>query len=150
MQKWYAPPVLQRQQNTTNRLCPTRRFPMKWLLIALSILAIWFANRVFFILVGEREDTLVYYEGIPPLFLLLCMGAVGWVSRKQKRKFVQRPLSWIAAWASVGFFVAGALATAAWVMNTNFVSSNATLLWPLSSGLVALDGHPSIPSGCCW
>jgi hypothetical protein len=118
---------------------------MKWLLFALGILALWFANRVFFILVGESR--LIYYFGTPTLFLLLCISAVGWVSHKRKRKSVQRPLPWIATWASVGFCIASILAIAAWFMNTNFIRNNAGLLWPFSLGLVALDGHPSILVG---
>ena len=89
----------------------------------------------------------IHYFGIPTLFLLLCMGAVGWVSRKRKRKFAQRPMPWIARWASVGFFVAGVLAITTWVMNTDFVYKNASLVWPFCLGLVALNGHPSILVG---
>lgn len=89
----------------------------------------------------------IRYFGIPTLFLLLCMSAVGWVSRKQKRKFPQRPMPWTVTWASVGFFVAGVLAITAWVMNTDFVVNNASLVWPFCLGLVALNGHPAILVG---
>jgi hypothetical protein len=89
----------------------------------------------------------IHYFGIPTLFLLLCMVTVGWVTRKQKRKFASRPLSWIATWAFVGFFVAGVLAITAWVMNTDFVYNNASLVWPFCLGLGALDGHPAILVG---
>lgn len=118
---------------------------MKWLLFALGILTLWFANRVFSIFVFQGR--LIYDYGIPTLFLLLCMSAVGWVSRKVKRKLVQRPLAWIASWTSVGFLIASILAISAWVMNTNIVQNNAGLLWPFNLGLVALDGHPSILVG---
>jgi hypothetical protein len=118
---------------------------MKWRLCPLGILALWFANRVFSIFVFEGR--LIYDYGIPTLFLLLCISVAGWVSGKEKRNLVQRPLAWIALWTSAGFLVASILAITAWVMNTNIVKNNAGLLWPFNLGLVALDGHPSILAG---
>jgi len=87
------------------------------------------------------------YFGIPTFFLLLCMSVVGWVGRKQKREFVHRRFRWITTWAVIGFFVALLLAVTAWIMNTNFVYNNASLVWPFCLTLGALDGHPPIGVG---
>lgn len=115
---------------------------MKWLLLTLGALALWFANRALFRLMDDSRFT--HHFGIPTLFLLLCMGAVGWVGRNQKKKFVQRPLPWVATWASIGFSVAGIVATIAWMIGANLPYNNFDLLWPFSFGLAGLDNHPSI------
>jgi TetR/AcrR family transcriptional repressor of nem operon len=39
------------------------------------------------------------------------------------------------------------LAVTAWVMNTDFVYNNASIVWPFCLSLGALDGHPSLGSG---
>ena len=84
-----------------------------------------------------------YYFGVPSLFLMVCMAVAWWVSRKKKHK----PINWIATWGLIGFFVAVLLAITAWIMNTDFVYNNASLVWPFCLGLGALDGHPSIGVG---
>jgi hypothetical protein len=39
------------------------------------------------------------------------------------------------------------LAITAWAMNTDFVYSHASLVWPFCLSLAALDGHPSVGIG---
>ena len=87
-----------------------------------------------------------YYFGMPSLFLLLCMGVVGWIRFRKHRIFV--PLRrWIVAWGLTGYFVASLLAITAWGMDTDFVYNNASLVWPFCLTLVALNGHPSMGVG---
>src|SRR5215467_13737159 len=87
------------------------------------------------------------YFGPPTLFLLVCMGVVGWIGSKQRRKFVQRSIKWFATWAVVGFFVASLLAVTAWIRNTDFVYNHASLVWPFCLTLGALNGHPLVSAG---
>jgi hypothetical protein len=87
------------------------------------------------------------YFGLPTVFLMLCMTAVGWVSSVTKRKFVQKLFKWATRWGALGCFVAMSLAVTSWVMNTDFVYSHASIVWPFCLSLVALDGHPSVRVG---
>jgi len=87
------------------------------------------------------------YFGIPSLFLMTCMTVLGWVGRKRKWKLAQKRVSWIGSWAVIGFLIAALLAITAWIMNTDFVYNNASLVWPFCLGLGALDGHPSVGVG---
>jgi hypothetical protein len=87
------------------------------------------------------------YFGLPTLFIMLCMTAVGWASSVTNRKFVQKLFKWVTAWGALGCFVAMSLASTAWVMDTDFVASHGSIVWPFCLSLSALDGHPSFPLG---
>ena len=54
-------------------------------------------------------SNLFLYFGIPTLFLLLCVISVGWVSSKQNKKFVQKPVRWATVWGLFGCFIAVSL-----------------------------------------
>jgi hypothetical protein len=82
------------------------------------------------------------YFGIPSLFLMTCMTVLGWVSRKRNWKLGDQRAVWVGSWAVIGFFIAASLATTSWIMNTDFVYNNASLVWPFCLGLEALNGHP--------
>jgi hypothetical protein len=71
-----------------------------------------------------------FYFGIRSLFLMACMTVLGWVSRKTKWKSAQQRITWIGAWAVIGFLFAASLAITAWIMNTDFIYYNASLVWP--------------------
>lgn len=88
-----------------------------------------------------------FYFGVPSLFLMACMTVAGWVGRKKEQKLGQKLANWTGSWAMIGFLTAASLAITAWIMNTDFVYSNASLVWPFCLGLGALDGHPSIGVG---
>ena len=75
---------------------------------------------------------------------MLCMTAVGWVSSITNRKFVQKLFKWVAGCSTLGCFLAISLAITAWVMNTDFVYSHASIVWPFCLSLAALDGHPPV------
>ena len=75
------------------------------------------------------------------------MIAVRLVSRKKKWKFPEKWINWIGAWSVVGFLIAASLAITAWMMNTDFIYNNASLVWPFCLTLGALDGHPSVGVG---
>ena len=87
------------------------------------------------------------YFGMPTLFIMLCMTALGWVSSVKERKFVQKQSKWVTGWAVSGCLLAILLAVIAWGMNTDFVYSHASLVWPFCLSLAALDGHPAIGFG---
>jgi lysylphosphatidylglycerol synthetase-like protein (DUF2156 family) len=87
------------------------------------------------------------YFGVPTIFLLLSMSAVGWLSHKRNWKLTQRARVWFTTWPSIGFLIVLVLVTAAWIMNTNFVYNNASLVWPFCMTIEALDGHPPILVG---
>jgi hypothetical protein len=87
---------------------------------------------------------LFVYFGIPTLFILLCMVAVGWITSKVKKRLVQKPLRWATAWGVLGCLIAISLAVAALVMNTDFVYNHASLVWPFCFSLAALNDKPSI------
>jgi len=87
------------------------------------------------------------YFGLPTLFITLCMTAVGWVSSITNRNFVQKLFKWVTGWGALGCFLAISLAVTAWVMNTDFVYSHASIVWPFCLSLAALDGHPSVGVG---
>lgn len=87
------------------------------------------------------------YFGLPTLFIMLCMTAVGWVCSIYKQQFVQKPFKWVTGWGALGCFLAISLAVTAWVMNTDFVYSRASIIWPFCLSLAALDGHPSVGVG---
>ena len=65
----------------------------------------------------------------------------------KKWKFVQKLFKWVTGWGLSGCFLAILLAVTAWWMNTDFVYSHATLVWPFCLSLAALDGHPPIGVG---
>jgi hypothetical protein len=87
------------------------------------------------------------YLGVPTLFIMLCMTAVGWVSFIANRKFVRKLFKWITGWGALGCFLAIFLAIAAWVMNTDFVYRHASMVWPFRISLIVLDGRPSVGAG---
>jgi uncharacterized membrane protein len=92
--------------------------------------------------------TFFTYFGIPTLFILLCMGFVGWIrSKLTKKDFAAKPLKWVGAWCLVGCVIAILLAIIAGIMNTDFVYNHASLVWPFCLSLGALDGHPSLGVG---
>jgi hypothetical protein len=82
--------------------------------------------------------------GIPTLFLLLCVIAVGWVSSKRNKKIVQNPVRWATVWGLFGCLIAVSLAVAALVMNTDFVYNHANLVWPFCLSLAALNDKPTM------
>jgi hypothetical protein len=88
-----------------------------------------------------------HYFAVPSLFLMTCMTAWGWVSRKRSWKLGGRPVIWIGSWAVTGFFIATLLASTAWIMNTDFVYNKASLIWPFCLTLGALNGRPSVGVG---
>ena len=90
---------------------------------------------------------LFIYFGPPTLFIILCMTAVGWLSSINSRNFVKKLFKWVTGWGAFGSFLAMFLAITAWVMNTDFVYSHASLVWPFCLSLAALDGHPSVGIG---
>jgi hypothetical protein len=90
---------------------------------------------------------LFIYFALPTFFIMLCMTVVGWVSSAMKRRIVQKLFRWVSGWSVVGCFLAILLACTAWVMNTDFVYSHASIVWPFCLSLAALDGHPSIGVG---
>jgi hypothetical protein len=85
--------------------------------------------------------------GLPTLFIMLCMVAVGWISFIAKGKFVRKLFKWVTGWGALGYFLAISLAIAAWVMNTDFVYRHARMVWPFRLSLIVLDGHPSVGMG---
>jgi hypothetical protein len=87
------------------------------------------------------------YLGVPTLFIMLCMTAVGWVSFIANRKFVRKLFKWVTGWAALGYFLAISLAIAAWVMNTDFVYRHASMVWPFRLSLIVLDARPSVGAG---
>jgi hypothetical protein len=87
------------------------------------------------------------YFGLPTLFIMLCMTAAVRVSSITNEKLVQKLFKWVAGWGALGCFLAMFLAVTAWVMNTDFVYSHASIVWPFCLSLVALDGHPSLGVG---
>src|SRR5258708_14790872 len=87
------------------------------------------------------------YFGSPTLFIMLCMTAVGWVSSTKNKKSAQKLFKWVTGWGVLGCFLAILLAVTAWVMNTDFVYSHASLIWPFCISLAALDGHPPVGVG---
>jgi hypothetical protein len=87
------------------------------------------------------------YLGLPSLFIMLCMIAVGCVGLYANRKFMRKLFKWITAWGTLGCFLAISLAIAAWVMNTDFVYSHASMVWPFRLLLIVLDSHPSLGAG---
>jgi len=48
------------------------------------------------------------------------------------------------AMGGLGCLVAMSLAVTAWGMNTDFVYSHASIVWPFALSLAALDSHPSV------
>ncbi len=90
--------------------------------------------------------TFFIHFGAPTLFISLCMGVVAWISCKRQKEFPRR-LTWVTGWAFTGFSIAASLAIAAWMMNTDFVASHASLVWPFCLSLVALNGKPLIATG---
>ena len=87
------------------------------------------------------------YFGMPTLFIMLCMISLGWVTSVKKARFVQNQSKWVTGWAVSGCFLAILLAVISWEMNTDFVYSHASLVWPFCLSLAALDGHPAIGVG---
>jgi hypothetical protein len=87
------------------------------------------------------------YLGLPSLFIMLCMTAVGSLSFMANRAFVRKLFKWVTGWGALGCFLAISLALAAWVMNTDFVYSHASIVWPFRLSLIVLDGHPSVAIG---
>jgi heme A synthase len=85
---------------------------------------------------------LLSYYGTPTLFILLCMGTVGWVSSKRDDRSVRKPFKWVTGWGLVGAFVAILLALTASSMNTDFVYNHASLIWPFCLSLAALNDRP--------
>jgi hypothetical protein len=92
------------------------------------------------------KASLIYF-GPPTLFIMLCMTVVGWFSSITNRKFIQKLFKWVTRWGALGCFLAMFLAVTAWVMNTDFVYSHASIVWPFCLSLGALDGHPSLGVG---
>ena len=90
--------------------------------------------------------TLLIHFGAPTLFISLSMGVAAWISCKRQKEFPRR-LTWVTGWALTGLSIAASLAIAAWMMNTDFVASHASLVWPFCLGLVALNGKPLIGTG---
>jgi hypothetical protein len=87
------------------------------------------------------------YLGVPTLFIMLCMTAVGCVSFTANRKFVRKLFKWVTGWGALGYLLAISLAIAAWVMNTDFVYRHASMVWPFRLSLIVLDGRPSVGAG---
>jgi hypothetical protein len=87
------------------------------------------------------------YLGVPTLFIMLCMTAVGWVSFIANRKFARKLFKWVTGWGALGYFLAFSLAIAAWVMNTDFVYRHASMVWPFRLSLIVLDSRPSVGAG---
>jgi len=87
--------------------------------------------------------TFVVYFGMPTLFIMLSMTAVGWVNSAQNRKFVQKLFIWVTGWSLFGCSVAILLAVTAGIMNTDFVASHASLVWPFCLSLGALNDSPT-------
>jgi hypothetical protein len=87
------------------------------------------------------------YLGLPSLFIMLCMTAVGCLGFIANSAFVRKLFKWVTGWGALGCFLAISLALAAWVMNTDFVYSHASMVWPFRLSLIVLDGHPSVGIG---
>ena len=90
---------------------------------------------------------LFIYFGLPTLFIMLCMTAVGWVSSITHMKILQKLFRWAGGWGALGCFLAISLAVTAWVMNTDFIYNRASIVWPFCLSLAALNGHPSVEVG---
>jgi hypothetical protein len=82
------------------------------------------------------------YFGVPTLFIMLCMTAVGWVGSMGNIRFIQKLSRWATAWAVLGCLLAISLAVTAEIMNTDFVYNHASLVWPFCLSLAALNGSP--------
>ena len=87
------------------------------------------------------------YFGLPTFFIMLCMTAAGWASSAKKLTLTQKLSRWVFTWGALGCLLAIVLAVTAWMMNTDFVYSHASIVWPFCLSLAALDGHPSISVG---
>ena len=61
--------------------------------------------------------------------------------------FTEKLSRWVYTWSTFGCILAVVLAVTAWIMNTDFVYSHASIVWPFCLSLAALDGHPSIAVG---
>jgi hypothetical protein len=96
----------------------------------------------------SATSLLIYYR-TPTLFILLCMGTVGWVSSKRDEGSVRKPFKWVTGWGPLGASVAILLALTAWSMNTDFVYNHASLIWPFCLSLAALNGRPPM-SAIAW
>src|SRR5271167_4429453 len=88
------------------------------------------------------KTNLFTYFGIPTVFILLFMIAVGWISSKQNKRFVQNPVRWAIGWGILGCLIAMLLAVTALEMNTDFVSNHASLVWPFCLSLGAFNDTP--------
>lgn len=94
-----------------------------------------------------NTTTALIYFGLPSLFIMLFMILAGWACSAKSLKFVRKLSSWAIVWGSVGCIVAIVLAITAWAMNTDFIYSHASIVWPFCLSLAALDGHPSVGVG---